>query len=105
MVPTRASRLSGVPDSPVAEAGQHVPGPSSLAVVSELGCEWSPCLVFSGDHRDLPLTTHRVLEGVCAPLGGVSHELVEGGDMSSNDAYLVVAGGDAIPAMLPEIGA
>jgi hypothetical protein len=53
----------------------------------------------------MPLTPPRVFVGVFAPLGGVSQELVEGGDMLSNDAHLVIAGGDAIPAMLPEIKA
>ena len=52
-------------------------------------------LGFYGDHRNLDLPPPRVILDLCAPRGGVSQELVEGGDASSNDDHWTVAGGVA----------
>jgi hypothetical protein len=59
----------------------------------------------SGDQWDLILPPPRVLLGVCVPRGGgISHELVEGGDAVSNDAHVTVNGGVDSSAMPRVIG-
>jgi hypothetical protein len=66
--------------------------PVILRIIVPCSPHWTR-LGFSGDHRDLNLPSPRVTFDVCAPRGGVSHELVEGSDASSNDDHMTVAGG------------